>query len=36
MFAHAEDFQKGLLWMKKYMGDVQKCSAELANKLFKI
>ena len=36
MFAHAEDFQKGLLWMKKYMGDVQKCSAELAKKLFKI
>lgn len=36
MFAKAEDFQKGLLWVKKYMGDVQKCRPEIAKKLFKI
>ena len=36
MFSEAEDLQKGILWMKKYIGDVQKCSPEIAKKLFKL
>jgi CRP-like cAMP-binding protein len=36
LIADAENLQKGLLWVKKYMGNVQKCSPELAKKLFKI
>ncbi len=36
LFADADNFQKGLLWMRKYLGDVQKCPAETAKKLFKI
>lgn len=36
MFAKAEDVAKGLLWIQRYMGDVQKCSPEVAKKLFKL